>query len=41
MSFEIVPVLVGAADYAFVYWLGGGSLLGALVIFLIAKMLGR
>jgi hypothetical protein len=41
MSVEIIPMLIGAADYAFVYWLGGGSLFGALIIFLIAKMLGR
>lgn len=33
--------LVGAADYSLVYLLGGGGLFGALMIFIVAKMLGR
>jgi hypothetical protein len=41
MSIDLIPALIGAADYALVYLLGGGSILGAIVIFLIAKMLGR
>ena len=36
---EILPV--AAAGYSLVYLLAGGGLGGALVIFLIAKMLGQ
>lgn len=35
-----IPVLA-AAGYSLVYLLGGGGLFGALLIFLVAKMLGR
>ena len=35
------PLLFAAAGYSLVYLLGGGGLLGAIVIFIIAKMLGR
>jgi hypothetical protein len=34
-------LLFAAADYSLVYLLGGGGLFGALVIFVVAKMLGR
>jgi hypothetical protein len=34
-------VLVGAAGYSLVYLLAGGGFFGALVIFIVAKMLGR
>ena len=37
----IVPTLFAAAGYSFIYLLGGGGLFGAVVIFFIAKMLGR
>ena len=33
--------LFAAAGYSLIYLLGGGGLFGALVIFVIAKMLGR
>jgi len=36
----ILPVFA-AAGYSLVYLLGGGGLLGAGVIFIIAKMLGK
>jgi hypothetical protein len=32
---------IAAADYSLVYLLGGGGLFGAIVIFIIAKMMGR
>ena len=35
------PVLLAAAGYSLVYLLAGGGLFGAIVIFFIAKMLGR
>jgi hypothetical protein len=33
--------LLGAAGYSLVYLLGGGGLFGALLIFIVAKMLGK
>jgi hypothetical protein len=33
--------LFAAAGYSFIYLLGGGGIFGAVVIFFIAKMLGR
>ena len=33
--------LFAAAGYSFIYLLGGGGIFGALVIFVIAKMVGR
>jgi hypothetical protein len=33
--------LFAAAGYSLVYLLGGGGLFGAIVIFVIAKMLGK
>jgi len=37
----IMPVVFAAAGYSLVYLLGGGGLFGAVVIFIIAKMLGK
>ena len=36
-----LPSMIGAAGYSLVYLLGGGGLLGALIIFIIAKMFGK
>ena len=35
------PVLVAAAGYSLVYLLAGGGFGGAILIFIVAKMLGR
>ena len=35
------PTLFAAAGYSLIYLLGGGGVFGAVVIFVIAKMLGR
>jgi len=37
----IIPPLMAAAGYSMIYILGGGGLLGAFVIFVIAKMLRK
>ncbi len=37
----IVQPMVAAAGYSAIYLLGGGGLFGALVIFIIAKMLRK
>ena len=37
----IMTVMIAAAGYAFIYLLLGGGLGGAILIFLIAKMLGK
>jgi len=34
-------LMVGAAGYSAIYLLGGGGLVGAIVIFIVAKMIGR
>lgn len=39
LSTNLLPL--AAAGYSLVYLLAGGGLFGALVIFVIAKMLGR
>jgi len=36
-----VPVLMAAAGYSLIYLLMGGGLGGAILIFIVAKMLGR
>ena len=36
----IIPMF-GAAGFSLVYLLGGGGLLGAIVIFFVAKMIGK
>jgi len=33
--------MFAAAGYSLIYLLGGGGLVGAIVIFLVAKMMGR
>jgi hypothetical protein len=41
---EIFAMAIGpiaAAGYSLVYLLGGGGLLGALVIFIVAKLFGK
>jgi hypothetical protein len=40
IALAITP-MVAAAGYSLVYLLGGGGLLGALVIFVVAKMFGK
>ena len=37
----IVEPVIAAAGYSMVYILGGGGLLGALIIFVVAKMMGK
>ena len=38
---ELLPTLVAAADYSLIYLLGGGGVFGAVVIFILAKFLGK
>jgi hypothetical protein len=40
IALAITP-MVAAAGYSLIYLLGGGGLLGALVIFVVAKMFGK
>ena len=37
----IIQPMLAAAGYSMIYLLGGGGLFGAIVIFFIAKMLGK
>jgi hypothetical protein len=37
----VSPILLAAAGYSLVYLLAGGGVFGAIVIFVIAKMLGK
>lgn len=37
----VLPTMVAAAGYSLIYLLGGGGLVGAVVIFFIAKMFGK
>jgi len=41
METLVVAPLFAAAGYSLVYLLAGGGVFGALVIFVVAKMLGR
>lgn len=41
MSLALVLFPIAAAGYSLLYMLFGGGLVGAVVIFLIAKMLGK
>ncbi len=41
MSLEFFPSIVAAADYSLIYLLGGGGIFGAVVIFILAKFLGK
>jgi hypothetical protein len=36
-----MPMLVAAAQYSLLYMLFGGGLFGAIVIYVLAKMLGK
>jgi len=38
---ELFPSFVAAADYSLIYLLGGGGIFGAIVIFVLAKFMGR
>jgi len=40
IALTIIPMMA-AAGYSLVYLLGGGGLFGAIVIFIVAKMLGK
>jgi len=40
VTFIITPIFA-AAGYSLIYLLGGGGLFGAIVIFIVAKMLGK
>lgn len=35
------PMLLAAAGYSFVYLLAGGGVFGALIIYVVAKMMGK
>lgn len=37
----MIPSILAAAGYSLIYMIGGGGLVGAIVIFVIAKMLGK
>jgi len=37
----VMPSILAAAGYSLMYLLGGGGLVGAIVIFFIAKMFGK
>jgi hypothetical protein len=41
MELLLHTTLVAAAGYSLVYLLAGGGILGAILIFIIAKLLGR
>jgi hypothetical protein len=40
-ALEQAPILVAAIQYSLAYMLCGGGVVGAIVIFVVAKMLGR
>ena len=40
-SIEMMPVVVGAIQYSIAYMLCGGGVMGAIAIFVGAKLLGR
>jgi hypothetical protein len=35
------PIMFAAAGYSLIYLLGGGGLVGAILIFFVAKMFGK
>jgi hypothetical protein len=37
----LITPMFGAAGFSLIYLLGGGGLVGAIVIFIIAKMVGK
>jgi hypothetical protein len=41
LALIIHPIMFAAAGYSLMYLLGGGGLFGAIVIYIIAKMLGK
>lgn len=41
IALVLIQPVFAAAGYSFIYLLGGGGLVGALVIFVAAKMLGK
>jgi hypothetical protein len=41
METVVQPILLAAAGYSLVYLLAGGGVMGAIIIFVIAKMLGK
>ena len=41
MDIVTIPLLFAAIQYSLIYLLFGGGLGGAIVIFIVAKMLGR
>ena len=41
MSVVAIPLVFAAIEYSLAYMLLGGGLFGAVVIFFVAKMLGR
>jgi len=41
MTALLIAPMFAAAGYSLLYLLGGGGLLGAIIIFFIAKMLGK
>ncbi|WP_435018871.1 hypothetical protein TA3x_000860 [Tundrisphaera sp. TA3] len=40
-AIEQMPFLVGAIQYSILYMLFGGGIMGAIVIFIVAKMFGK
>jgi hypothetical protein len=40
-TFAMMSAPIAAAGYSLVYLLGGGGIGGAIVIFIVAKLLGR
>jgi hypothetical protein len=36
-----MPILIGAIQYSIIYMLLGGGVFGAVVVYFVAKMLGR
>jgi hypothetical protein len=41
IALVLIQPMFAAAGYSLIYLLGGGGLVGAFVIFVIAKMLGK
>jgi hypothetical protein len=40
-AFEQMPILIGAIQYSLAYMLCGGGVVGAIGVYIVAKMLGR
>jgi hypothetical protein len=41
MDLAVFAPVFAAAEYSFIYWLLGGGIGGAILIYIIAKMLGK